>query len=481
MKLYTNTSMYRETLICLDQIEEILKPLAPSAILANLENEIINLSSEMAVALEEPEIEQVDYKLSLLEPRLIKAIQLCNLAHLKHQITQSENDRIEHLLTLLQQKIKTFPQKRKNVLILSSIMGQGHMSASKAIVQGVEHLYGRDYNVSIIDFYEVIGSLFNKATVKAYEGSTKYLPDAYKYFFEATDAKWPVKFLNLINYPLNAARIEKLFKSYNPHIIISNYPIWEYLAELIIKKMGNIKFLSLVTDSISIHNAWATAKPDAHIVANFETAISMKKLGVSEDKIQILGFPVKLEFSTPTNRTEFLTSLNLNPDLYTVVFIPITEKAKATVKVINEIRNGFQDINLIVICGRNAELYPKLEEFDHQKNTRIIGWTDQMPEFIKNCDLVVTKAGGATVMECIAAKKPMVITSVIPGQEMGNAELIKLHELGIIQKEAKMSVNECIEYIKKNHSRILENLTRISNPDASLKIARYIHQEIENS
>lgn len=462
----------------IDRTDEILKNKPRSVILQKLDLELVELSGELAVALEEKEIEQVDFKLALLENNIIRIIQLGNLALHRKEISREEADRLEQLFNSLLQKFKNFSQKRKNILILSSIMGQGHMSASKAIVQGVEYLYGRDYNVTIIDFYEQIGSLFNKATVKAYEGSTKYLPDAYKYFFEATDAKWPVKFLNLINYPLNAARIEKLFKSYNPHIIISNYPIWEYLASLIIKKMGKIKFLSLVTDSISIHNAWATANPDAHIVANFETAISMKKLGVAEDKIQILGFPVKMEFSTPSSRQEFLSSLGLDHHLYTVVLIPITEKAKATIKMINEIRNNFQNINLIVICGRNVELYPKLEEYNHHTNTRIIGWTDQMPEFIKNCDLVITKAGGATVMECLAAKKPMVITNVIPGQEMGNAELIKLHELGIIQKDAKMSIAECIEYIRKNQARILGNLAKISNPDASLKIARYIHEQI---
>jgi UDP-N-acetylglucosamine:LPS N-acetylglucosamine transferase len=81
-------------------------------------------------------------------------------------------------------------------------------------------------------------------------------------------------------------------------------------------------------------------------------------------------------------------------------------------------------------------------------------------------------------MECIAAKKPMIITQVIPGQEMGNAELIKLHELGIVQKDAKMSIGECIDYIRNNESRIAANLARISNPEASLKIARFIHEQI---
>lgn len=478
MKLYPNTSLYRECLATMDLIEQLLKSRERGTVLRQLDLELVRLSTSLALALQEKEIEQLDYKLFQLDSQITGLVQLSNLARHRREISSEEDEQIEKALNGFLQQINTFPQRRKNVLILSSIMGQGHMSASKAIKEGIEFLYGKDYHVSIIDFYEQIGSLFNKATLKAYEGSTKHLPDVYKYFFEATDAKWQVKFLNLINYPLNAARIEKLFKSYNPHIIISNYPIWEYLASLIIKKMGGIKFLSLVTDSISIHNAWATANPDAHIVANVETAISMKKLGVKEDKIKVLGFPVKLDFSTPIDRTEFLRELNLDPANYTIVLIPITEKAKATIKMLNEINSGFPKVNLIVVCGRNVELYPKLEAYNHQENTRILGWTDQMPALIKAADLVITKAGGATVMECIAAKKPMIITQVIPGQEMGNAELIKLHELGIVQKDAKMSIGECIDYIRKNDSRIAANLARINRPEASLKIARFIHEQI---
>jgi processive 1,2-diacylglycerol beta-glucosyltransferase len=478
MKLYPNTSLYRETLKILDEIDKILENKAKTPVFSQLEHELIRFSSKMALALEEETSEQIDYKLSLLKPKLTKLVQLTNLAYHKHLLSLSENEQIEGLLEGLSKKISLFPQKRKNILILSSVMGQGHMSASKATKEGIEYLYGKDYHVTIIDFYEQIGAVFNKATVKAYEGSTKHLPAVYKYFFESTDAKWPVQLLNILNYPLNASKIEKLFKSYNPDIIISNYPIWDYLISLIIKKCGDIKFLSLVTDSISIHNAWVTANPDAHIVANEETAISLKKLGVAEEKIQALGFPVKLEFSTPSNRQEFLKDLNLNPDLYTILLLTTAQKTSETIKIIKEISSKYKDINFIVICGRNFELFPKLEPLNHKKNTRIIGWTDQMPEFIKNSDLVITKAGGATVMECIAAKKPMIITQVIPGQEMGNAELIKLHELGIIQKDAKMTLPECIDYIRKNQDRILKNLEKVSNPDAGLKIAKYIHEQV---
>jgi processive 1,2-diacylglycerol beta-glucosyltransferase len=38
--------------------------------------------------------------------------------------------------------------------------------------------------------------------------------------------------------------------------------------------------------------------------------------------------------------------------------------------------------------------------------------------------LVISKAGGATVQECLAASTPMIVSQVVPGQEEGNARLV---------------------------------------------------------
>ena len=54
-----------------------------------------------------------------------------------------------------------------------------------------------------------------------------------------------------------------------------------------------------------------------------------------------------------------------------------------------------------------------------------LGWTNQMPELMMSHHLVISKAGGATVQEAIAARCPMIVNQVIPGQEEGNAELIE--------------------------------------------------------
>ena len=46
--------------------------------------------------------------------------------------------------------------------------------------------------------------------------------------------------------------------------------------------------------------------------------------------------------------------------------------------------------------------------------------------------VVVSKAGGATTQEAIAARCPMVVNQVVPGQEEGNCELLLRHSAGAL-------------------------------------------------
>ncbi len=475
MQIHQNTSIFQETQEITDQINKFCQKY-PGILSNELEKHSLHLILNLAQTLDHHEHHELQEHLDHIASQVELLIYFFNQATHQKIGTESEIQEILEKLEKLKNNLEQFHHHRKRVLILSSTMGQGHMSASNAIKQGFEYLYGKDFQIDIIDFYETIGPLFNKAMLKAYEGSTKYWPEFYQAFFESTDNQWPIKLLNVINYPLNASRISKLFETYNPQIIISTFPIWDYLARLITKKLPIKYFISVVTDSISIHNAWVTGKPDFQIVANHETAISLKKLGTKDEKIKVLGFPVKIEFSTPINKNHFFADYNLNPNNFTIVFLPTSEKTNITIKQVEEIHENFPKTNLFVICGRNKDLYPKLAKFNKQDNIRIINWTNQMANFIKTADVIITKAGGATIMECIAAKKPMIITQIIPGQEMGNAELIKQYNLGIIQKSAKMSLTESLNYIQKNYSHFTAPLKKISKPEANLEIAKFINK-----
>ena len=106
-----------------------------------------------------------------------------------------------------------------------------------------------------------------------------------------------------------------------------------------------------------------------------------------------------------------------------------------------------------------------------------------MPELMMSHHLVISKAGGATVQEAIAARCPMIVNQVIPGQEEGNAELIQKFNLGAVVEKNK-EVAEAVEMAFEKRAALWNewrrNLKKISRPDAALNIAELILDESDH-
>ncbi len=127
-----------------------------------------------------------------------------------------------------------------------------------------------------------------------------------------------------------------------------------------------------------------------------------------------------------------------------VLYIINTGKKKAG-KAIDRILE-IDDVHMTIVAGRDAELRAKLIERtrDMEHRVKILGWTNQMPELMMSHHLIIGKAGGAVVQEAIAARCPMIIKQVIPGQEEGNAELIERFNIGAVVEKNK-EVAEAVE------------------------------------
>jgi UDP-N-acetylglucosamine:LPS N-acetylglucosamine transferase len=372
--------------------------------------------------------------------------------------------------------------KKKNILILYAKMGKGHYSASMATKEAIMHEYKNKYNVEIVDFFGIFNETFSNSTAKAYDNTVKHMPNFYKIFFEWTDEEWKVKFINTINYLSLSIAFKKLLKKHNPDIIISTFPIWDYaIAKMWKKEHPGAKFINIITDSISIHKAWLIADADYRIVPNEDTAKVLIQKGVDPDKIKILGFPVNLTFTKEIDKKNVLKFLGLNPKLFTVLMFANIGNNRRNQKLLESIVLNKRDYNVIVVTGRNETLMPKIEHMKYEKNVAILGWTTNVPELILSSDIIVTKAGGATVMECVAAQKPMIITQVIPGQEEGNAELIEQHKLGIILEDGKKGITNLPDHIKsirKDYNKYKAALKMQSKPEAALQIAKLIDSEL---
>jgi len=72
-----------------------------------------------------------------------------------------------------------------------------------------------------------------------------------------------------------------------------------------------------------------------------------------------------------------------------------------------------KQLRFFVVCGKNEELYASLTELleghSKAKQFEIIGFSKQVYELMNIADVVLCKAGPATVFEVISQGKPMII------------------------------------------------------------------------
>ncbi|MBD3328108.1 hypothetical protein GF340_02270 [Candidatus Peregrinibacteria bacterium] len=477
---FQKTKVYQEAIKLIADLTDNLDREHNPILCKKIEEESFSITSNLAKGLLNINSGNENSYMNKCTESMMGLSALIDVAKEYKELNPKQITKLSKALASLKDHLSNFKKRQKRILILSGTVGQGHMSAANAIKDAIHHCYGYDYTVEIVDIMELISSTMNSITKTYYDSTTKYAPSLYKLWHEnAGKNNQVMKLLNQVTYPFALTKIKKLLEDKKPDIIVSTFPIWDYIvADIWKKSRKDAKLISVITDSIKIHNVYTLGEIDFHIVANKESKQTLLNMDVNENKIKVLGFPVKLAFQKTINREDVLTSLGLNPKKLTVLFLPTAQSYRKNQQIVQTIIKDKRNPNIIIITGRDSKNKPRLEKLTENTNAKVIGWTEKMAEFIKASDLIVTKAGGATTMECIAAQKPMVITSIIPGPEEGNVEFIKTYNLGRVS-ESMESFAEDFNYVASNLKMFAKNLKEASNPDASIKIAEFINDLLE--
>jgi len=76
-------------------------------------------------------------------------------------------------------------------------------------------------------------------------------------------------------------------------------------------------------------------------------------------------------------------------------------------------------MQVLAVAGHDRGLRRRLELLRGRVTLDLhpLGWTDNVPELMAVADLLITKPGGLTAAEALAAGLPMILTHPIPGPE----------------------------------------------------------------
>jgi len=369
----------------------------------------------------------------------------------------------------------------KKVLILTAGFGEGHNAAARNLRDALEFI-SDEAQVEVLDLFESTYGKMNTLAKSAYLNMVQYAPKLWGGVYNLLDNS---KFVEnrLGGFTKLKHALADILHETQPDCVVSTYPIYAHVIQELYRDYAErpFTFITVVTDAITVNSAWHSAPSDLYCVANEPTAEVLVKAGVPADKIRALGFPVSLQF---TEEPSLPPRLPVGGEPRKILYVIGTGKKKAG-KVIEKLL-AIAGVELTIVCGRDAELKTKLMERTSEFGDRahVLGWTNQMPKLLLTHHVVISKAGGAITQEAIAARCPMIVNQVIPGQEEGNAQLIGEYKLGAVV-ERNREVPELIEEAFSQKAKIWQewrkNLQRISRPDAALTLAELVLTECEHA
>ncbi|HBC95628.1 MAG TPA: UDP-N-acetylglucosamine--LPS N-acetylglucosamine transferase [Clostridium sp.] len=372
-----------------------------------------------------------------------------------------------------------------NILILSISAGGGHGNAAEALKSYIS-LRDPASNVRIVDALKYINPIIDKVVIGSYLKSLKVSPSLYGKLYSYSEGDYTIT--TTISSKLIESltcKLLPLINEYNPDILISTHSFaTEMLSVLKSKYHICIPCMCIITDYYP-HTSWLHPYIDAYVISNKNMIKKMISKGIPKDTIYNFGIPVKPEFNINYNRHDTLKSLKLSQSKFTILVMGGSLGLGKIADIYKQLDKVSEDIQIIIITGKNKKLYSELSKIkmSSSKETRIIGFTNQVNKYMQASDLLLTKPGGLTIAEALICKIPLGFFSPIPGQEEKNAQFLLKNNLAVNLTD----IGKCRENIEKllNSREKLEiisgNCSRFAKPYAVNDIFNLMNWLIENN
>ncbi|MES2708745.1 MAG: hypothetical protein V4726_19270 [Verrucomicrobiota bacterium] len=367
----------------------------------------------------------------------------------------------------------------QTVLILTAGFGDGHNSAARNIAEALTRESGGAVRPVVADLFEDAAPVTGAGYKWLYRQMSNYFPMVWAWFFNRTaegnfESVWWDRFVGI------RRALEKRLKENRPEVLMLTYPIYPYfLPDLPPRTPKPGAVFMAVTDSITIHPLWLKGKVDRLFVTD-EFSREVAAAGVvPREKIEVSGFPVAPVFA------EFPPRQTLAPEHgLRVLYFATTAKPHVRATLEGLLPNLPPGSRMTVVMGRHEKRLSvdieRIRQAFPQVSVSLTGWTGEVPELLRTHDVVISKAGGATVHECFAAAVPMLVNYVIPGQEEGNVELLERLGCGCRALEPGETGPLLAALVADGRFAAMQAaMIRHRRPDGALRVARKILQELQ--
>ena len=314
------------------------------------------------------------------------------------------------------------------ILILTGKFGMGHLSAAQALQ---EQLRQGGHQADVIDLFEYALPERASALYWWFNVLVSYGGVFYNVYHDLTaDDSGDGRGDSLLE------GLDRLLDEYRPDVVVSTNSICS-AAVARYKEEGpsELPLVTCVTD-VTCHSKWIHPGTDCYLVADEAVRKGLAAKGVSPDNVVVSGIPVSGRFRSAhrdaaAQRRELLImggGLGLMPrrdSFYQEL-------------------NALPGVHTTILTGKNEKLFRRLS--GKYENIEAVPFTREVEKYMARACLMLSKPGGLTCFEAIAARLPILAWQPFLRQEQENADFLVAHGMARI---AAKEESACLAAIRE--------------------------------
>ncbi|GIU78461.1 MAG: galactosyldiacylglycerol synthase [Bryobacteraceae bacterium] len=231
----------------------------------------------------------------------------------------------------------------------------------------------------------------------------------------------------------SAARAPDMVVSVVPNFNRALFEAWQAV------KPG-APYVTILTDLADYPPAfWMEKQPQYFICGTEKARLQALEMGHPEERVfRVSGMILHPRFYEPLgiNRAAEREKYGLDPQLPTGLVLFGGYGSAAMETVLDSVDRSGADVQLILIAGRNEPLRKKLEQRKTRLRKHVLGFTTEIPYWMRLSDFFIGKPGPGSISEALHCGLPVITVRnawTLP-QERYNAEWLEENGTGIVLK-----------------------------------------------
>jgi 1,2-diacylglycerol 3-beta-galactosyltransferase len=318
------------------------------------------------------------------------------------------------------------------LLFLIADTGGGHRAGATAVARRLEIDRPGEFDVHIVDPSAATSPTLLSRTAGLYSPLIHHARWIWAGLYHATNSAAAVAVMRRSALRPLRAVVGRLLSSLQPAAVVSFHPLLNHLAAEAVRTgpAPAVPVITVITDLVDVHAGWACREVDAVVIPSPGGLDRCRRAGIPADRCHQLGLPVDSSFARPfpdeEERRTLRRRLGLAEDRFTVLVCSGADGSGGLDVRARAIAASGLPVGLAVICGSNRGARQGLAGLRDAAGrlVPVLGFVDNMADWMRAADVVVTKAGPGTISEALCSGLPMLLTWYIPGQERGNLEWV---------------------------------------------------------